>query len=70
MDKYGSDTDKHVYQLNEADTLVSKIKDLKTSTDGNVDDQLYKCVDDFEKSEQYVLRYDLTVPLSRYMKTR
>lgn len=80
MDKYGgggnggvagNDSDKQVYQLNEADTIVSKIKDLKTSCDGSpTEEKLYKCVDDFEKAEQYILRYDLTVPFSRYMKTR
>ena len=88
MEKYNGETDKQVYEIHEGDTIISKIKDLKTSQDSdnslfkdlnvNIEsakttitqatDQIYKCVDDFERSEQYVLRFDLTVPFSRFVK--
>jgi len=89
MEKYNGETDKQVYEIHEGDTIISKIKDLKTSQDTDnslfeglsgslvttpkttitqATDQIYKCVDDFERAEQYVLRFDLTVPFSRFVK--
>ena len=40
-----------------------------SSGDKTKEELIRECIEDFEKSEQCVLRYDLTVPFARFVKT-
>ena len=80
MEKYGEESDKQVYELSETNRTqelekcieeISK-EDSKISTENDLQgalSALKKILDDGSKSEQYVMRYDLTVPFSRFAKT-
>ena len=41
----------------------------RVSSQGKILESVKKVIEDSEKGENYVLRYDLTVPFSRYIKT-
>jgi histidyl-tRNA synthetase len=74
MEKYGEDSDKQVYELseiNQISTVNKFIQDAegeKQSSDQIVEG-VKRIMDESAKSEQYVMRYDLTVPFSRFAKT-
>lgn len=74
MEKYGEESDKQVYELSETNQISALTNFIKSSEEEELTADktitgFKQILEDAAKSEQYVMRYDLTVPFSRFVKT-